>query len=908
MSSSGKIIELRMILIGDHGVGKKSIVQRFKIINCTETIENDFRGFFPILKNQKISRKKEKSYKENSSSKTPKDKTKTKTNDEIDIDEIEEQKKFEYEEKKRIKCMQFSKIYRVGLNSLTINFYPCPEDESLQFDYELKDDEFYEFEKQNKITIRRQIKEIEKIIMKPPEDPNSQIKILFMLCYDLSNFSSFQKIELYFSQINRHFKLGQESKIILIGNKIDKKIEFTPKEKEEIDEFKSKYTTNYYEISTYLFFNFDNFLEKILVDNFGDINLVVDNKAAFHNIIHSNKTFTKEKRPQFGGDDNPGPNKYDTNPYCYPDDEKEFKKMFKDKDKYNKHIFINKKSFLYPPLHKNEKDIIKQIGKNKSKSTRNNDIVFWNNTRRDEVQAAIELQNNIPGYTLGIKNYKSLGLSCDRGKLRAERNKDILDSFERSNHLFIGKNSITEGNIELNQKNYENNRKFYREQMLSDKKSYENQIKERHDKQKDINMFNIKKKIQSIEKRQEKYTNIFKEMEKKREKNQKDSYKKNVIKTYTNYKEPKCRFYDPISSISTNKGFTFGRKYVFKDKNENYPDYVSFRDDFEKLIEKNKNRPTIKPNGPKIAETKSIEVGDSRIIMEKMKIFEERRLNHQKNIIRKYLEDRTNKSIKVKNKKLQIKIYQEQNLQEQIQKTYKTDENYLIRDINYTQVESKSPSFSMKGRYNNGSIFSSISNEYDNMAYEKIKSTLEYPDFSLIRPKYPAYSFGNSKRFMSLSCEKGNKVINIKNKNKDNGNNMNNNSIYYYGYQDGQSFLRTPTYMGTGKKLVIKDNGYPSPNKYVIRGFAEEVKMKGDKINETRVKLNEKRKLEDIEKQKMDKLREQRFEELKKSLKISLRDSLYKSKDINSNLEKTDNNLVKSEQDLKDIINENKDI
>ena len=114
--------------------------------------------------------------------------------------------------------------------------------------------------------------------------------------------------------------------------------------------------------------------------------------------------------------------------------------------------------------------------------------------------------------------------------------------------------------------------------------------------------------------------------------------------------------------------------------------------------------------------------------------------------------------------------------------------------------------------------------------------------------------------------------------------------------------------MGTGKKLVIKDNGYPSPNKYVIRGFAEEVKMKGDKINETRVKLNEKRKLEDIEKQKMDKLREQRFEELKKSLKISLRDSLYKSKDNNSNLEKTDNNLVKSEQDLKDIINENKDI
>ena len=72
--------------------------------------------------------------------------------------------------------------------------------------------------------------------------------------------------------------------------------------------------------------------------------------------------------------------------------------------------------------------------------------------------------------------------------------------------------------------------------------------------------------------------------------------------------------------------------------------------------------------------------------------------------------------------------------------------------------------------------------------------------------------------------------------------------------------------MGTGKKLFTKDNGFPGPNQYKIRGFAEDVKLRGDKINETRIMLKEKKKLEDLEKIKMAKLREVRFEEKKKHL------------------------------------------
>ena len=56
MYSKGSSIELRVILIGDLGVGKKSIIKRFKMINCTETRSINFYGFFPPKK-KKIHKK-----------------------------------------------------------------------------------------------------------------------------------------------------------------------------------------------------------------------------------------------------------------------------------------------------------------------------------------------------------------------------------------------------------------------------------------------------------------------------------------------------------------------------------------------------------------------------------------------------------------------------------------------------------------------------------------------------------------------------------------------------------------------------------------------------------------------------------------------------------------------------------
>ena len=59
-NSKGTSVELRIILIGDKDVGKKSIINRCKLINATETKKNNFKGFMPPKKKEKQSERSKK--------------------------------------------------------------------------------------------------------------------------------------------------------------------------------------------------------------------------------------------------------------------------------------------------------------------------------------------------------------------------------------------------------------------------------------------------------------------------------------------------------------------------------------------------------------------------------------------------------------------------------------------------------------------------------------------------------------------------------------------------------------------------------------------------------------------------------------------------------------------------------
>ena len=125
MYSRGNSIDLRVILIGDEGVGKKSIINRFKMINCTETKNVNFTGYIPLKKKKYFNKYSKKSKKEDTSTKSKKDTTHQSL--ESSEEEAEEEKIRQFREEKRINCMKFKKIYNLGFNSIGINFYPCAE-------------------------------------------------------------------------------------------------------------------------------------------------------------------------------------------------------------------------------------------------------------------------------------------------------------------------------------------------------------------------------------------------------------------------------------------------------------------------------------------------------------------------------------------------------------------------------------------------------------------------------------------------------------------------------------------------------------------------------------------------------------------------------------------------------------
>ena len=95
MSDKMDNVELRIILIGEAGVGKKSMVKRFKILNCTETKEFTIKK--PVEKKdiKKVNEKNNKN-KNNANVNTLNDtisKTKTKSeSEEITKEEIEQKK------------------------------------------------------------------------------------------------------------------------------------------------------------------------------------------------------------------------------------------------------------------------------------------------------------------------------------------------------------------------------------------------------------------------------------------------------------------------------------------------------------------------------------------------------------------------------------------------------------------------------------------------------------------------------------------------------------------------------------------------------------------------------------------------------------------------------------------------
>ena len=145
--------ELRVILIGEMGVGKKSIVKRFKMLNCSELkfFSSKEDGVAKLNNNNNINKNKL------NNTKTSKDKL-----NDYEKKENDERNFLMKREEKRIELMNFSITYKIRMNYLEVKFYPCIEAIPLEYDYESKeeDDDLLELEREYKFTLRPLIKEI----------------------------------------------------------------------------------------------------------------------------------------------------------------------------------------------------------------------------------------------------------------------------------------------------------------------------------------------------------------------------------------------------------------------------------------------------------------------------------------------------------------------------------------------------------------------------------------------------------------------------------------------------------------------------------------------------------------------------------------------------------------------------
>ena len=912
--------ELRIVLIGENGVGKKSIINRFKILNCTETKE---------IKNKKEHIKKE--IKQKSKEKTNEksniinenknmmltDKTKSKTNiksktgeGDLTKEEIEQKKLELRREEKRLDLMNFSKIYKIDMNFIEIKFYPCVEAKPLSFDYDLKeDDTFYEFEKKHKFTIKPLLKELQEIIISPTDNLNTQIEFLFLLCFDLSNINSFEKLLIYFNQIEKHLNLSSHFKIALIGNKLDKKKPMINEQKEGIDNLIKHLKIQYYEISSLMFFSFEKFFENLIFNNFGDLSIFskIDAKKYFIEILNQKQNFAKAKRETFSDNNYPSPNKYNSNQFEYPYKRKAFFKLFHDSDKFNKKIFINKTGILYPPIKKNKDNDFNSFNKDRSLREKKRELDSFESNKK--IQEEMELISKKPGYSFGLLTTNPIRLIQQRKLLRESRDVEIERLLtEGRSTLYKQAKSTNIKDLELNQEKYAKNRLEQQKRINEENKKTKNDIKKRHDEINEQNLSKEKEKIKLVIDKDKKYTKIYEQLQKKRIIKQKQNIIKNNSESEIpkRISEPKGKFYSPISSISNNKGFTFAHKSYKDLVKEDYPEFPLFKDDFEKLILKNKKINFVKQNGKRFPENKSEVIGDSSYIMEAQKIFEKNRNLINKNKINPFLLDRKNKKEYVLQKKKELLETQENDLKEQIFKQYNSDSNYLIREINYSQVENSSPKYTMRNKYEFGSIFQrdkqrlddDLNNQFGNSVFfnpdisTKLSNmVLENPDFSYIRPKNPIYSFTKSKRFNSTTDNFDKK------KSKYALTEANTPLVNYYDYNYTQSFLKAETSMGTGKKFEIKNNGVPGPDLYKIKRFADDIVIKGNEVNMARIKVREIEKSEKIDKERRAKIRGQWQQEKKYAIRIGLKKNLIKNINNSYNGQNENNSFQNNENE-----------
>lgn len=289
--------ELRICLIGEDYVGKKSIINRFRTLKSTETLESQIKQNKNLQSDQiKNENSMEKNQKPCQFKEVPKIVPKIK-------------QKFD-------NLTNFTKIFHIERNYLELKFFYIPAAEKINFSDNLGDDD--EVEKIHKIRFTNIKAAFSNIIAKKSEN-DLPVHYLLIFVFDITNAHSLEKIKVYYEEINKHVHFDKSYFRILVGNKIDLKVPYEQIDRDILDSFVASKGINYYEISAKLYFNFTEFFEKMFFDCFESTFPAISEenfKTRFGNSLRTTTTIPKELRNKtFTVNDIPGPQKYNPNVY-----------------------------------------------------------------------------------------------------------------------------------------------------------------------------------------------------------------------------------------------------------------------------------------------------------------------------------------------------------------------------------------------------------------------------------------------------------------------------------------------------------------------------------------------------------------------------------------------------------------
>ena len=863
--------EIRVFVIGDYQVGKNAIVQRFKKLNSTETeedtyfIQGDPKNEYGLGKIQtKESLEKLAKYQQ------------------LELPD----KSLVRKQIERRTLMKFKKIFIVGHTRLEFNFFPIKSaDEKVitGINENKEDDEEIKFG--NKLINLKNVKiEITKLLTKDSKDSNANLENLFLFVYDLKDFSTFKKMEIYYSKLRDYFKIDSNYLKAIIGNKADSREPPKKRDKEFFEKFmKNNNNLKYYEISTYNYFNFEKFFEQLFIDIISPIDEELQKQTflnRFHLVLHSRANLSKAERkmheindvPFLGEKDNP-------DVYAYPEDKAEFRRTFSNmkRGRYAFKIFINKQGPTFPVIDKQGQEKNKQggllskpgtaMGRDKKAKTT---IGFGNwevSNKNKEIREA--LMTNIPGYSLGIRGGR-YGFKNERKRKFQEREIELKSAFQQHYNGLHEKKEFDKNKKDIN---YIENKKEIMKEIVDKIQENENKHLKDREKNKQIQEEKLKEKIDKIKSKQDKYQKIY-------EKNQREMQQKkeeiNHPKTATIRKGktpfrkmkdiPTYTLYDVTTKYDPNKGWTMGMKYNYNpNKNKDDPEFPKLKSVFDKIVDSPKYA-EIKYTAPRFKEEKIVQpsedlkVYDDAAYKEKIAMIKEK--GERSSNLKTFLEERRYKKEKVLENKQRIEEARKEELEDLKARIPKTGSNANengynsdIVDINYKLVEDSSPNYTMKGRYNHGSIFdmpdnySVVNNDDDDeenkigsngkpIQDEEYKKSLPVPQYDVVKPTMPTYSFNKAKRFYDKPLYQPSP-----------------NAIPVMPFENGKfkpddvtTFSKGQGGMGKAKKdTVLKGNGIPGPGQYKIKGFAEIIAEEGIRIFKMREKNKKEREMREME-------------------------------------------------------------